>query len=75
MSNPNRPERWPLTAAVFIEFVDAADPDDASMPPNFGALNTRCEPRLWHDDPRLPLLMRWLADSIEQDQRDALRDG
>jgi hypothetical protein len=29
-------KRRPLTGVVTIEWVDAADPDDASQPPNFG---------------------------------------
>ena len=59
------PSRWPLTGVITIEWVDAADPDDAAQPPNFGWLSIRAEPQL--DDRRLVLLLREIADSVESD--------
>ena len=65
----DRPARWPLTGTLSVEFVDAADPGDASEPPNFGTMGFRCDPQEWWNDPRLPELLRWLADWVEADQK------
>jgi hypothetical protein len=61
--------RWPLTGTFSVEFVDGGDPDDSSAPPNFGHFGALCEPKEWSTDPRLPALLRWLADELENDQR------
>ena len=63
MENP-RP-RWPLTGIVTIEWVDAADPDDASAPPNFGWL------RAANDRPmeasRLAALLCEIAATLDEE--------
>jgi hypothetical protein len=59
------PLRRPLTGVITIEWVDAADPDDDAQPPNFGWFSLRTEPQL--DDHRLVLLLREIADSVEND--------
>jgi len=57
--------RWPLTGIVTIEWVDGADPDDASAPPNFGWF------RAGNDRPiessRLAVLLREVAASLDAD--------
>lgn len=68
-TNSPRP-RWPLTGQLRIEFVDAADPDDAAVAPNWGGGIRGCEPESWLDDKRLPSLLRWLADWIEEGQEE-----
>ena len=65
----DRSARWPLTGTLSVEFVDAADPGDETATPNFGTMSFRCEPREWWDDPRLPEFLRWLADTVETDQK------
>jgi hypothetical protein len=63
--------RWPLTGIVTIEWVDGADPDDSSAPPNFGWL------RAANDRPmeasRLATLLREIAATLddEEDESDA----
>ena len=42
---------------------------DKSAPPNFGHFGVQCEPREWLTDRRLPMLLRLLADQLEEDQR------
>jgi hypothetical protein len=59
--------RWPLSGELRIQFVDGADPDDPSLPPNWGGGIGECQPQSWINDPRLPSLLRWLADWIEDD--------
>jgi hypothetical protein len=56
-------QRRPLTGIVSIEWVDGADPTDASVPPNFGWFSLKSEPPL--DDARLVLLLREVADTVE----------
>jgi hypothetical protein len=58
-----------LTGTLSVEFVDVADPGDAMATPNFGTMSLRCEPPEWWDDPRLPEFLRWLADTVETDQK------
>jgi hypothetical protein len=58
------PARHPLTGVITIDWVDAADPDDANQPPNYG-WSVRSEPRL--DDQRLLLLLRELINALEHD--------
>ena len=59
------PPRRPLTGVITIEWVDAGDPDDIAQPPNFGWFSLRTEPQL--EDRRLVLLLREVADSVEND--------
>ncbi len=60
--------RSPLTGEIRVEFVDMAPSHDSSAPAEFGIVDQQIDPR-WLADPRLPEFLRWLADSIESDQR------
>jgi hypothetical protein len=57
------PSRRPLTGVITIDWVDAADPDDADPPSNFG-WSMRPEPML--DDQRLILPLREIANTLEE---------
>jgi hypothetical protein len=52
--------RGPLRGRVIIEWVDAADPADASQPPNFD-WSIKAEPPL--DDERVSLLLREVSEA------------
>jgi hypothetical protein len=53
--------RGPLTGQVIIEWVDSADPDDPSEPPNFG-WSIKTGPPM--DDERLARLLREISDVV-----------
>jgi len=57
--------RGALTGVVSIEWVDAADPDDVTAPPNFGWFSAKSVPSL--DRARFIALLRKVADSMEED--------
>lgn len=50
-----------LTGQVIIEWVDGSDPDDPTVPPNFG-WSIKTNPPL--DDERLALLLREISEVI-----------
>ena len=69
MAEDQPPERRaPLTGVVSIEWVDGADPSDASEPPNFGWFGVNSEPTL--EPQRLLALLREVADALEADLND-----
>jgi hypothetical protein len=52
--------RGPLSGRMIIEWVDAADPADASQPANF-SWSIKAEPPL--DDERVSLLLREVSEA------------
>lgn len=58
-TDPRPVPRGPLSGRVIIEWVDAADPSDASQPPNFG-WSIKAEPPI--DDERVSRLLREISD-------------
>ena len=66
--NQSSERRTPRTGVVSIEWVDGADPGDASEPPNFGWFGVHSEPTL--EPQRLLVLLREVADALEADLQD-----
>jgi len=58
-TDPEPVPRGPLSGRLIIEWVDAADPADASQQPNFG-WSIRAEPPI--DDERVSLLLREISE-------------
>ena len=58
-------KRQPLTGVLRVEWVDGADPNDDSAPPNFGWFSCESEPPLQPE--RLLVLLRDLAAALEED--------
>jgi hypothetical protein len=58
-------QRHALTGFLTVEWVDGADPDDASLPPSFGWSSFKTEPKLYRR--RLLVLLHELAATVQED--------
>lgn len=57
--------RQPLSGTLTVEWMDAADPNDSTVPPNFGWFSCESDPPL--EAPRLLALLRDLAAALEEE--------
>jgi len=64
--------RSPLSGTLTIEWVDAANPSDASEPPSFGWSSCKQEPSEMEPE-RLLVLLRALTTALEEDLSDGSR--
>lgn len=72
MSGATHP-RGHLTGTLTVEWVDAADPDDASADPDFGWFQFRSDPPL--DVRRLLRLLLDLAETVREELDEAGDDA